>query len=291
MSPKPTCFTARCRVVSIFAALLSCLCIFQVVLLNARSPRTSDRLGDGCHHVYIDLGTNVGVQIRKLYEPSLFPGAPILPIFDAYFGTGNRSDACAFGFEPNPRHKTALDVVEARYAQPDRSVSVERAAVGCADGIGRFIPDTRPDARDNAEWGAAVAALPPGVRAPGAVAVRIVDIAAWLERHVLQRQVPGPLLHRAAAQERGEGGPPPHPRPPALVMKLDVEGADEGVLRCLLARGALCAFSHVHFERAHVSEAVALEIQAALHAAGCQTKVVELDDESYRTVGWDPDGP
>lgn len=24
---------------------------------------------DGCYHVYLDIGTNVGIQIRKLYEP------------------------------------------------------------------------------------------------------------------------------------------------------------------------------------------------------------------------------
>ena len=41
---------------------------------------------DGCHHVYLDMGTNTGVQIRKLYEPHLFPNASVLPIFDKFFG-------------------------------------------------------------------------------------------------------------------------------------------------------------------------------------------------------------
>ena len=27
-----------------------------------------------------------GIQIRKLYEPQLFPNASMLPIFDKYFG-------------------------------------------------------------------------------------------------------------------------------------------------------------------------------------------------------------
>ena len=36
---------------------------------------------DGCLHVFIDLGTNRGTQIRKLYEPHLFPLAPILPLY------------------------------------------------------------------------------------------------------------------------------------------------------------------------------------------------------------------
>ena len=41
---------------------------------------------DGCHHVYLDMGTNTGVQIRKLYQPHLFPNASVLPIFDKFFG-------------------------------------------------------------------------------------------------------------------------------------------------------------------------------------------------------------
>ena len=27
-----------------------------------------------CHSVYLDVGSNIGVQIRKLYEPSLYVG-------------------------------------------------------------------------------------------------------------------------------------------------------------------------------------------------------------------------
>ena len=41
---------------------------------------------DGCYHVYLDMGTNLGVQIRKLYQPHLFPNATVLPVFDKYFG-------------------------------------------------------------------------------------------------------------------------------------------------------------------------------------------------------------
>ena len=57
---------------------------------------------DNCNFVYLDMGTNLGVQIRskkieiqfhfpnfgfrKLYEPHLYPKAPILKVFDQYFG-------------------------------------------------------------------------------------------------------------------------------------------------------------------------------------------------------------
>lgn len=41
---------------------------------------------DGCLHVFIDLGSNRGLQIRKLYEPNTFPLAPVLPLYQKYFG-------------------------------------------------------------------------------------------------------------------------------------------------------------------------------------------------------------
>ena len=40
---------------------------------------------DGCLHVFVDLGSNRGLQIRKLYESHLFPLAPILPLYEKYF--------------------------------------------------------------------------------------------------------------------------------------------------------------------------------------------------------------
>ena len=42
--------------------------------------------GSGCDSVYLDVGTNIGVQLRKLYEPHKYPGAPVLRIFDEVFG-------------------------------------------------------------------------------------------------------------------------------------------------------------------------------------------------------------
>ena len=66
-----------------FAAVLVCLC----VVYHAHCKFSStDNILDGCYHVYLDMGTNQGVQIRKLYQPQLFPNATVLPLFDKYFG-------------------------------------------------------------------------------------------------------------------------------------------------------------------------------------------------------------
>ncbi len=54
-----------------------------------RDPRAGpapSSLLDGCYHVYLDVGSNVGVQVRKLYEPELYPQAAVKPVFDEAFG-------------------------------------------------------------------------------------------------------------------------------------------------------------------------------------------------------------
>jgi len=60
---------------------------------------------DGCTHVFIEIGSNndVGMQIRKLFEPQLFQGDPALPIYQRYFGppeTRQPDQICAVGFYP-----------------------------------------------------------------------------------------------------------------------------------------------------------------------------------------------
>ena len=55
---------------------------------------------DGCLHVFIDLGSNRGLQIRKLYEPNTFPLAPVLPLYQKYFGRPedrNLQEICSVG--------------------------------------------------------------------------------------------------------------------------------------------------------------------------------------------------
>lgn len=67
---------------------------------------------DGCYHVYLDIGTNVGLQIRKLYQQELYPEAKINPYFKKFFGPTKKrrqsGHVCAVGFEPNPQHTEVL---------------------------------------------------------------------------------------------------------------------------------------------------------------------------------------
>ena len=75
---------------------------------------------DGCYHVYLDVGSNIGVQVRKLYEPELYPEADVHAVFNYQFGSIEERNLdnriiCAVGFEPNPHHTKYLKQVESSY--------------------------------------------------------------------------------------------------------------------------------------------------------------------------------
>ena len=76
-----------------------------------------------CKHLYIDFGTNIGVQIRKLYEPLKFPGAGTEKHYQYYYGD-DRSSVCSVGFEANSLHTDVLKRVEDYYTYLNYSVVI-----------------------------------------------------------------------------------------------------------------------------------------------------------------------
>lgn len=92
--------------------------------------RRTDRppLAEGCTHVYLDVGTNIGVQLRKLFEPRYYPFAPVLEQFDQYFGSNRMTrrgpTLCAFGFEANPLHSAWLSTLESAYRRAGHRVTI-----------------------------------------------------------------------------------------------------------------------------------------------------------------------
>ena len=108
-----------------FIIVLSCVGIIVVGLTNwllsgtikCQQQENLNGTFDHCYHVYLDVGSNVGIQIRKLYEPHLFtdPIPPVEECFTRMFGSPeerNMKEICTFGFEPNPAHKEGLMVYQ-----------------------------------------------------------------------------------------------------------------------------------------------------------------------------------
>jgi len=77
-----------------------------------------------CSRIYLDIGSNRGVQVRKLFEPWKYKGAEVLRLFTGSFGPeswrnhkpSSETGICALGFEPNPNHHLRLFRLQRAYA-------------------------------------------------------------------------------------------------------------------------------------------------------------------------------
>lgn len=132
----------------------------------SRSPRGFQHPSwlSQCKSVYLDVGSNIGVQVMKLFEPEWFPGADILGLFEEKFGhpkdrreKGERSGICALGFEPNPIHRAQLDKVQRDYQKKGWYVHFYPFAVGGTDSIVNF---TVTESSRYEDWGARVVPEP-----------------------------------------------------------------------------------------------------------------------------------
>jgi len=288
--------------------LLLCLLIFFISveqIFPGSLPQGKERQEflDGCRHVYLDMGTNAGVQIRKLYQPNLFPNASVLPIFDKFFGpieTRDLKTICAVGFEPNPYHHETLMQLEKHYQDCgwrvyinlETGVGKEEKMVpyvhkkqwacpgrdmGCNPGeamydkkgvMGRFT--------DNGNDGNYTADIDIGTL----VQVRQIRIADFIKEVVASR--------------RFENNPASSTQyPPSVVMKLDVEGRDLDVVPDLVMSGALQHIDHlgVDWTRDNYTDvALVNELSSAMETLSRfgkdrrllrTTEVVYLEDESY----------
>ena len=216
-----------------------------------------------CKRVYFDLGSNVGVQIRKLYQPLHFRGAKVLPIFSKYFGH-ERKDICAFGFEPNSIHSATLENLEERYTAAGYPVVMfTRTAISNSSGIMKFYREPLPDPKKH-EYGSSLFKSQDNMIEETAY---VADFAQLLR---------DTFLKHPDAERR-------------IVAKMDIEGAEYDVLPSLLADNLICLFDVVMMEY-HPGKGFSREFPLAYknklqRMAGCATVMVQLDDETYNEGG------
>ena len=191
--------------------------------------------GHNCTHVYLDVGTNIGVQIRKLYQPHLYPGAKVLPDFELEFGPSPRCPSvCAIGFEPNPRHWDRLDRLQ-------ESLRAAGAGETVSEAGGAF----------------------------DSVLVNAVDLNK-IVHHV----------NHHLARGKGEVGRGQTPR---IMMKLDIEGAEQHVLPHMLAGFSLCLVDRLIMEF-HARQYDAASIQTATAALGLELGGFDSRDRVMRVM-------
>ena len=224
-----------------------------------------------CSGFYIDLGTNIGVQVRKLFEPGRYPGAAIAAKFDKLFGA-RRGQVCAIGFEPNPLHWQRLRRLETEMMSVGKTFRYVSAAAGVGQGLMGFD-----------QPGAGIGWDLSGKSHKQARTQRLPEVL------VPQLGVSYMLNSVVSRYARSQ-------RVPTLI-KLDVEDSklEEGIISDLVGSGILCRLvDEIVWENHNVSEVMAgrkfainpktvvgQAVDKIKSTPGCRTKITPFDDESY----------
>ena len=184
---------------------------------------------DGCYHIYLDVGSNVGIQVRKLFEPKLYPESNIQSVFDKYYGkpeiNGNRKETvCAVGFEPNPRHAATLkDIEQSHKACGWRTHFYTKTAAAHDYGTVDFMTDNE---LKKMEWGGSIVSPSNKRQKELSVvgSVKKMRLADYILQRVMTRKFP-----KYVSNENS----------PSVLMKLDIEGSELEVLTDMIVSGAL----------------------------------------------------
>lgn len=186
---------------------------------------------DLCKHIYIDMGTNIGMQIRKLYEPHLFPKASSLPYFRSVFPEDERHSVCSIGFEPNSLHtQRLLDVQNGYQASNYPSVIFTNTAVSTYDGTITFF--RAPFQNKHYHESGASTVVWDGVQQTTNETSISLDIDRFL--HTVLHQ-----WHQSSAYSNFTS---------RMIAKLDIEGGEYDVLPHMLAHGSLCKMDNMLIE-------------------------------------------
>ncbi len=267
--------------------------------ISSNSPTKSfistqtKKLGDGCYHVFLDVGANIGIHGRFIYEPEKYPDITTATraIFDNHFGnaeTRDPRDICVFAFEPNPAHIQRHKDLEEVYKAYGIRYHPVAAGVSDFDGTLTFYHQGGDDPNHN-EWG--FGTTESSSDTSEAVTVPVLRFRTWLEEHIDERLIPS----------RPFGGKEALKLEPSVVMKLDIEGSEYKVLPDLIGSGILCKTISYIFGEWHTDERKAfaslniykdwnIHLEAVMsmfvNVDGCKLeKYHDHDDESYHMDG------
>jgi len=256
-----------------------------VPLTPVALPATDDveaslarQLDGNCSGIFVDLGANIGMHARFLFEPESYPQSTYQPIFEQHFDAklGSRGSVCVVAFEPNPAQSGRLSRLSAAYATRGWRVIYAPYGAGAARGTLTFYHnDNDGDAHE--EWTFGTHRMHDSDER---VDVLSIDFARF--------------LNLVAERDTAVGGTP---RP--VVIKMDIEGSEFEVLTRMLESGAMCRgvdaitcefhpWNHpfeglgLHNRSQAESYAQALRTMTLFNAPSCRAQRIEdLDDESY----------
>jgi hypothetical protein len=252
---------------------------FRIVLLSALAlsiaainfTDNDSASVDGCRYVYLDVGANMGMHVRFLYEAENYPKNEYgKEMFDRFFMKNrHRSDICAFGFEPNAVHVPRLDKLTTYLKKKGMNAAFFHGAVSNVTSTATFYGN---EADLNSGVGFSGVALA-GNNAK--FTVNTIDLSAFILDKVVKRKIPPALF--------------PNDPPPTILMKMDIEGYEHIVLPMMLATKALCELDvmtiEYHEKRIKTvprgSDDKIKEQLISAQKKGCKVKIYVFDDETY----------
>jgi len=174
---------------------------------------------DGCYHVFLDVGSNIGNHVRFLFEPQLYPAAKIARNFfkEAFGPELDRlnTDICVFSFEPNPDHYSRHEHLRRAYNSLNWRYTPIHAGVAHHTGNITFY-HTGDDLGFTTKKSNCRKECRPEQ-------VPIIRLADWIKREVADRRIP--LTGNNTIM------------PPRVVMKMDVEFMEYEILPDLMLSG------------------------------------------------------
>ncbi|KAL7538624.1 hypothetical protein ACHAWF_006154 [Thalassiosira exigua] len=193
-----------------------------------------DKDADGCYHIFLDGGANIGVHGRFLLEPHKYPDAELAHlIFSNIFGPPEKRDNrdfCIFEMEANPSHYQTLKEKEKAYAKMGWRYKAMNVGLSDRDGT---MPFYRRNDNQKEEWGFSIRKYFDDAEQ---VDVPIIRFSSWLKEHVLVRSIPTKVYG-----EYNQKGP-------VIVAKLDIEGSEYVVLPDLISSGIFCQLDYIFGE-------------------------------------------
>ena len=228
-----------------------------------------------CEHLYLDVGTNRGIQIRKLYEPSLYPDAKLPKYFNEYFGefsTESRRKVCTIGFEPNEKWDSTLLGIEEAYKRQGFHVIMFTSTAASLNGAN--VPFYRVkrvvSMKDNIEASATLFDYKSEDRQSSKTGS--VNFVSFVKLFVNEFRKAGKVV----------------------VMKMDIEGWEYELIPSMVVGGGICAvnFAFVEFHN-HPSLAKKCPPNFVENlnwmlgtVKSCPTKFVDVDDETYSNTDY-----
>jgi hypothetical protein len=129
------------------------------------------------------------MQLRKLYEPELYPKGEMHKLFHTHFGEPyNKTQICTFGFEPNKVHQDRLQALSKGYnTMGYPNVIFTETAVGSKHGNLSFFVE--PPDNHTHQWGSSKYNYKAGLTE---VTVALMHIAHFIKTELVPRLLPMP---------------------------------------------------------------------------------------------------